>query len=99
MASINLYTCEDCVFVVAKIVRNSFFKTAFIVLSRMHGRLLGAQFGGTGRKFRGPNFRMTFLGTNFHFNAQNSLSPFLVVNPILPLSCLSLLSKFCYITL
>jgi len=35
--------------------------------------LLGAEFGKGAKKIRGPSFRMTFLGKNFHFNAENFL--------------------------
>jgi len=39
--------------------------------SREHGRRLDAEFGGTEKFIRGANFRMTFLGTNFQFHAEN----------------------------
>jgi len=46
------------------------------------------------KKIRGPTFRMTFLGKNFHFNANISNDFFLSST----IFCLSLLSEIQYIT-
>src|SRR6218665_219757 len=36
-----------------------------------HGRRPGAEFGGTEKSFRRPNFRMTFFREKFLFNAEH----------------------------
>ena len=47
----------------------------------MNRRRLGAEFGGTEKNFRGPNFQMTFLGRNSHFNAENIWRPIFLFIP------------------
>ena len=61
----------------------------------IHRRRLGAEFRGDGN--RGPNFRMTFLGQNFHFNAENFWWPFFGRRPSFLLFYLSLLSQIWYV--
>src|SRR6218665_1924790 len=88
--SVIIYVCSGS--------SNSTTKTWYLFMDCVTyydpGRILGAEFGGQ-KKFREPNFRMTFFRNKFSvFDAENKiLVTFLVIAYILSVFCLSLLSE------
>ena len=95
ICSVIIYVCSGS--------SNSTTKTWYLSMDCVTyydpGRRLGAEFGGQ-KKFREPNFRMTFFRKKFPvFDAENKiLVTFLVIAYILSVFCLSLLSEIWYIT-
>src|SRR6218665_4026619 len=62
-------------------------------LTATHRRRLGAEFGGSKKMFRGPNFFLRpkfsnglLLGNNFPFERLKFLKTFLVIDRLLPVS-------------
>jgi len=55
-------------------------KTMVIEKRKEHGRRLGAEFGGTENKFRGPNFQMTFFRKKFPFYRPKFMTTFFLVS-------------------
>ena len=65
---------------------------SFCSFPPFHRRRLGAEFGRTEKNFADQNFRMTLLGRNFHFDAENFWWPCFSHRPYFVCFCLSLLS-------
>ena len=72
--------------------------SSFIQAWDGHGRRLVAEFGGQ-KKMSRTKCSNDFLGKNLHFNAQNIWWPFLVIDSILSVFCLSLLSEITYMAI